>query len=197
VESTVAPPSPVAEPTPADTTAAKPELSAEEISGLPRIEDLTPETDLTQFLGKGVPAALRNAALRRAWALDPMIRDHVGEARDYAYDWNVAGGVPGSGPIAEQDIAGLLRRVVGERETPPAAEAKTTQDQQTGESGAGERGLLEPMHPPPAVGDATSLEPVPDHSPGTAIETPAPPEGEGQPALTAAPKPERRCPDDP
>ena len=32
VESAAAPPSPVAEPTPADTTAAEPELSAEEIS---------------------------------------------------------------------------------------------------------------------------------------------------------------------
>jgi hypothetical protein len=81
---------------------------------LPRIEDLTAETDLAQFLRKGVPLALRNAALRHVWALDPKIRDHVGDALDYAYDWNAAGGVPGAGPLADNEIEGLLRRVVGE-----------------------------------------------------------------------------------
>ena len=45
------------------------------------------------------------------WALDPKIRDYVGEARDYAYDWNTPGGVPGSGPVPWQDIEGLRRRV--------------------------------------------------------------------------------------
>src|SRR5215216_734205 len=84
--------------------AAEPEISAEELARLPPLEELTGESDLAQFLRKGVPMALRNAALRRVWALDPKIRDYVGEARDYAYDWNVPAGVPGSGPLAEQDI---------------------------------------------------------------------------------------------
>ena len=55
---------------------------------------------------KGVPEALRNAALRKMWVLDPSIRNYVGEALDYAWDWNAPGGVPGSGgEITEQALA--------------------------------------------------------------------------------------------
>ena len=95
-------------PVPEDGPAA--ELTPEAIEALPKIEDLTPETDITAFLRKGVPDALRNAALRRMWSLDPAIRDHVGDARDYAYDWNVPGGVPGNGPLLPgDDVEAMLR----------------------------------------------------------------------------------------
>jgi uncharacterized protein DUF3306 len=80
-----------------------PELAPDEIAALPSLEDLTPETDLTGFLRQGVPASLRNAALRRMWSLDPAVRDYVGDARDYAWDWNAPGGVPGFGPLAPTD----------------------------------------------------------------------------------------------
>ena len=100
--------------------ATEPDIGAEELARLPRIEDLTAHSDLMQFLRKGVPVALRNAALRRVWALDPKIRDYVGEARDYAYDWNAPAGVPGSGPLDERDIEGLLRRVIGDAEPCPS-----------------------------------------------------------------------------
>jgi hypothetical protein len=46
-----------------------------------------------------VPVFLRNAALKRAWAADPGIRDYVNPAMEYAFDWNVIGGVPGSGEL--------------------------------------------------------------------------------------------------
>ncbi len=78
-------------------------LSPEEIAALPRLEDLTPDSDITAFMRKGVPDLLRKAALRRMWSLDPAIRDYVGDARDYAWDWNVPGGVPGSGPLGPLD----------------------------------------------------------------------------------------------
>lgn len=107
---------------------AGPALSPEELARLPKIEDLTAETDLGQFLRPGVPQALRNAALRHAWALDPAIRDHVGEARDYAYDWNLPGGVPGSGPApSEAEARELLRRVLGDRPAEPPQEAPPVQ----------------------------------------------------------------------
>lgn len=80
-----------------------PELTPEEVAALPPIDALTPETDLSAFFRKGVPAALRNAALRRMWSLDPAIRDYVGDARDYAWDWNTPGGVPGFEPLASAD----------------------------------------------------------------------------------------------
>jgi Protein of unknown function (DUF3306) len=102
-----------------------PELSAEEIALLPRVEDLTAETDVTQFLRKGVPMGLRNAALRRMWALDPAIRDYVSEAREYAYDWNVPEGVPGSGPLLTQDVDAMVRRITSDGQQPTACQRET------------------------------------------------------------------------
>ncbi|CAO4163617.1 DUF3306 domain-containing protein [Methylorubrum aminovorans] len=83
------------------------------LASLPSLDDLTPETDLTAFLQAGVPTALRNAALRRMWSLDPAIRDFVSEAREYAYDWNTPGGVPGMGPLLPtDDVKAMLKRVI-------------------------------------------------------------------------------------
>jgi hypothetical protein len=91
---------------------SEPELTPEEIAALPPVEDLTAESDFTLFLRKGVPERLKNAALRRMWSLDPAIRDHVGDARDYAYDWNAPGGVPGAGPLLPtDDVRGMLRQI--------------------------------------------------------------------------------------
>lgn len=102
----------------------EPALTAEEIAELPKLEDLTPDSDLSAFLRKGVPEGLRNAALRRMWSLDPAIRDFVGEARDYAYDWNTPGGVPGTGELLPgQDVGAMLRQVFGEAEPEPEARA--------------------------------------------------------------------------
>jgi hypothetical protein len=90
----------------------EPELTPEEIEALPPVEELTADSDFRLFLRKGVPERLKNAALRRMWALDPSIRDHVGDARDYAYDWNVPGGVPGAGPLLPtDDVSGMLRQI--------------------------------------------------------------------------------------
>ena len=98
----------------------EPELTPEELAALPKVEEITAASDISGFLRRGVPDALRNAALRRMWLLDPAIRDFVGEARDYAYDWNTPGGVPGSGALdLGDDVAAMLRGVFGE--SPPAA----------------------------------------------------------------------------
>lgn len=110
-------------------------LTEEEVAALPDINTLTAESDVACFLRKGVPAALRNAALRRMWMLDPAIRDFVGPARDYSYDWNLPGGVPGSGPLEPGAVtAAMLRRVLGDQETPgPAAETETAPAEAVGE----------------------------------------------------------------
>jgi hypothetical protein len=97
-------------------------LTADEIAALPRIDELTAGSDVTMFLRRGVPAALRNAALRRMWMLDPAIRDFVGHARDYDYDWNTPGGAPGHGALGpDEDVAAMVRRVLG---APSETEAK-------------------------------------------------------------------------
>jgi hypothetical protein len=85
-----------------------------DLSSLPRLEDVTETTDITAFLRKGVPEHLRNAALRKSWALDPAIRNYVNPALEYAYDWNTPGGVPGSSEIgAGTDIARLVSQIMG------------------------------------------------------------------------------------
>src|SRR5258705_13832424 len=90
---------------------AEPEF---DLSSLPKLEDLTATTDITAFLRKGVPESLRNAALRKAWALDPAIRNYVNPALDYAYDWNTPGGVPGSSEIGSgMDVARLVSQIMG------------------------------------------------------------------------------------
>ncbi|MDR7037927.1 hypothetical protein J2X36_002680 [Methylobacterium sp. BE186] len=126
------PPDAAAAPAPAEEAA----LTEEEIAALPSLDTLTAGTDLAPFLRKGVPALLRKAALRRMWSLDPAIRDYVSEAREYAYDWNVAGGVPGTGPLLPtDDVKAMLGRIFGDRpdgepDAPPAP--------------AGEAGLPDP-----------------------------------------------------
>ncbi|MFZ2158452.1 MAG: DUF3306 domain-containing protein [Bradyrhizobium sp.] len=105
------PPEPVAE------KDAAPEF---DLSSLPKLEEMTGTTDITGFLRKGVPEHLRNAALRKSWALDPAIRNYVNPALEYAYDWNTPGGVPGSGELgAGMDVARMVSQIMGSGE--PAA----------------------------------------------------------------------------
>jgi len=144
-------------PEPAPEAAAGPasdELTPEEVAALPPVEAITAETDITAFLKKGVPAALRNAALRRSWSADPMIRDFVCEAREYAYDWNVPGGVPGSGELLPvDDVPAMLRRVFGEPE--PASDAVSQARLSDEAAPAPERAPVE-AEAGPTEGDAPS-----------------------------------------
>src|SRR6266481_1050504 len=98
-----------------------------DLSSLPKLEDMTATTDITAFLRKGVPEHLRNAALRKSWALDPAIRNYVNPALEYAYDWNTPGGVPGNSEIgAGMDVARLVSQIMGggesTQEASPSAE---------------------------------------------------------------------------
>jgi hypothetical protein len=81
---------------------------------LPPIESITAETDIRSFLAPGVPADLTRAALRRAWAADPQIRDFVGLA-DYAWDFHAPDAMAGFGPLEmtdelRRDVIGMLTR---------------------------------------------------------------------------------------
>jgi hypothetical protein len=96
-----------------------------DLSLLPDLETLTGESDIQSFLHQAVPDALRNAALRKVWALDPAVRNYVGEALDYAYDWNAPGGVPGFGEILsdEQSVAFVRNLLAG-----PDSDEKVIED---------------------------------------------------------------------
>lgn len=103
-------------------------LSEEELAALPPLESIDASTDITAFLKKGVPAVLRNAALRRAWASDPKIAGYLDPAREYAYDWNVPGGVPGSGPLAPDFDAKALAEKIFRGSSPKVEEVDATAD---------------------------------------------------------------------
>jgi hypothetical protein len=113
---------------PADA-ANSPERDAPEVtvSGfdaatLPPIESIDAQTDIAVFLQSGVPAELRLAALRRAWTVDPAIRDFKGPQEN---DWNFndPNGIPGFGELGpEVDAKGKVAEILGE--TPRLALAR-------------------------------------------------------------------------
>jgi hypothetical protein len=112
-----------------------------DISTLPPIESIVAGTDIRAFLSKGVPAALTQAALRRAWSADPAIRDYIGLSEN-SWDFNALDGQHGFAPLSPNtDIKGMLSEIFGEMrkgaekiekiaadmapETPPATAAET------------------------------------------------------------------------
>lgn len=106
---------------PADTSnpappdmAEKPAEAEVDLASLPPIESITASTDVTAFLRKGIPPELSRAALRRAWASDPAIRDFVGLAEN-AWDFNDPNAMPGFGPLdySEEQLGQLVDRIVG------------------------------------------------------------------------------------
>ncbi|MBR0850691.1 DUF3306 domain-containing protein [Bradyrhizobium diazoefficiens] len=95
-------------------TEAREDQSEIDLSSLPSIDEINAATDITAFLRKGIPQDLSRAALRRAWAADPAIRDFVGLAEN-AWDFNDPTAMPGFGPLdcTSEELAALVDRIVG------------------------------------------------------------------------------------
>jgi hypothetical protein len=93
-----------------------------DVESLPPVELLDASSDFSLFLRPGVPAALRSAALRKAWTADPLIRDYLSPL-DYGWDFNTPGGLPFgfSDALGEgaDKVLQLIRQAVGEPEPPP------------------------------------------------------------------------------
>jgi hypothetical protein len=84
-----------------------------DLASLPSLDSITSATDIRQFLSPGVPKELALAALRRAWAADPAIRDFVGLAEN-AWDFTDPAAMPGFGPLPEgYDVKSLVARILG------------------------------------------------------------------------------------
>ena len=114
---------------PADPSAAQvPEFDVE---SLPPIETISAETDITAFMRTGVPETLKHAALRRAWASDPVIRDFVGLNENF---WDAVGpdGIPGFGDLDPNlDVRRMVSELFGEtprQDTQPVPEADRVAD---------------------------------------------------------------------
>ena len=82
-----------------------------DLASLPSIESIAADTDIIAFLRAGVPTELTRAALRRAWASDPAIRDFIGIAENQ-WDFNDPDAIPGFGPLAPmEDAADALAQI--------------------------------------------------------------------------------------
>jgi hypothetical protein len=110
-----------------------------DLSSLPPIDSIDASTDITAFLRKGIPPELGRAALRRAWASDPAIRDFVGLAEN-AWDFNDPDAMPGFGPLdySPEQLEALVGRIVGSvrsaAESLATAVAEVQQDRQSVDS---------------------------------------------------------------
>ncbi|MFN9336145.1 MAG: DUF3306 domain-containing protein [Alphaproteobacteria bacterium] len=134
-------------------------------ASLPSIESLTIESDFKAFLHRKVPLDLRAAALRRAWSLDPSIRDFIGPA-DYAWDYNAPDGVPGFALELGGDAMKLLSHALGLDAPAPKRDSAEPE---------------EPPTEPAALAEAPPVEAAP--------EPQAPAIAEAMPEPEAAPEP--------
>src|SRR5688572_12275154 len=92
-----------------------------DLSKLPPIESIGPETDIRAFLQKGIPPELTRAALRQVWTSDPAIRNFIGIAENQ-YDFATGSDIPGFGPLTPaDDVARMVRQIMGEGVPRPPA----------------------------------------------------------------------------
>ncbi len=134
-------------PVPVEPGTGEPEPAFDPAS-LPPVESLGPGSDIAAFLKKGVPAALRRAALRRIWTADPKIKGFR-EVADYDWDFNA----PGYGALLPTDDAKQAAEQLFARMRQPAPEA------------AAEEPVAEPVAPlpepaPPEEGEQLAALPA-------------------------------------
>jgi hypothetical protein len=137
-----------------------------DLASLPKLEEMTVASDLGPFLRPGVPAALRDAALRRMWSLDPAIRDYIGPV-EYQWDFNAPGGLPfGFSNELAGDVGKLLQQAIGmiPAEKRPELPPEPALDLEAPEDPAPER--LEEREPPAMEAEAL---PTPRRRRGAAL----------------------------
>lgn len=84
-----------------------------DLNSLPSIDSITATTNVSAFLNPAVPEALRRAALRRLWALNPPTQEALLMA-EYAGDFTDAGGMAGFGALEMTDeLRQMARQIVG------------------------------------------------------------------------------------
>jgi hypothetical protein len=104
--------------------AAIPAAPEFDLASLPPLESIGAESDIRAFLQQGIPQAISRAALRRAWAADPAIRDFVGLSEN-SWDFNVPASIPGFGTLEPEDVRRLATQLFGEPDIPVASAGAT------------------------------------------------------------------------
>jgi len=133
-----------------------------DLASLPPIESITAQTDIRAFLAPGVPRELAAAALRRAWSVDPAIRDFVGLA-DYAWDFHAPGSMPGFGPLEmTDDLRQVVARILGdspaETDAARSRNARAPSDQSASDRSASDRSVVLSTRAVPDQARAPSVE---------------------------------------
>jgi hypothetical protein len=148
-------------PVPSGRAGAEPGPPETDLSNLPPIDAIDAATDVTAFLGKGIPQELSRAALRRAWSTDPAIRDFVGLAEN-AWDFNDPNAMPGFGPVdySVEEVDALVRRVVGGVVEAAESLAKplATAAEDSTRSAHAEAGAAQPSNPAKVLTEPRPLE---------------------------------------
>lgn len=111
---------PAAAPTSAPAPTAPAALPEVDLATLPSLESITAETDIRGFLAPGVPAELSRAALRRAWAADPQIRDFI-EIAENQWDFTATDELHGFGQLGVEEARKLVAEILGEGNGAPPA----------------------------------------------------------------------------
>ncbi|WP_439553213.1 DUF3306 domain-containing protein [Falsiroseomonas sp.] len=170
---------------PKSGTCPIPGMEPIDLSTLPRIDELSVTSDLAPFLRPGIPAALRSAALRRMWSLDPAIRDYIGPV-EYQWDFNTPGGLP-NGFASELigDVQKLLAQAIGAVEEKPASLDDAAPPE---EAPLPEPGTLPEPGALPDSGPAVMVEAPAMLPPGATLASPIAP-----PPMAALPTTEEDC----
>jgi hypothetical protein len=137
-----------------------------DVSSLPPIEAIGADTDISAFMQKGVPSALRHAALRRVWSADPAIRDFVGPNENF---WDAAGpdGISGFGDLDPNlDVKRMVSELFGEIEP---AKAKPETSEITGALGPSAE-----ISETPSLSDGTPSHHIENAAPQQQMSEPAP-----------------------
>jgi hypothetical protein len=125
---------------------------------LPSIDDLTAESDFSLFLKQGVPPALRTAALRKLWLVEPSVVNYQPLVE---YNWDFT--APGYGELLPTDDVAKFVKTVFEG-TRPATPDATPEIAET--EPAQSQALPMPEEQPVAQADdmpsAAEAEPVPE-----------------------------------
>lgn len=103
---------------PVETEAVIEEAAEIDPATLPPVETLTEASDFSVFLKKGVPPALRAAALRKLWLVEPSVVNYQPLVE---YNWDFT--APGYGELLPGDDIAKYVKTVFEGSLPKAEEA--------------------------------------------------------------------------
>jgi hypothetical protein len=109
--------------------------SAAQETTVPPIESIGPKTNIHAFLLPDVPQVIHVAAVRRAWRIDPAIRDFR-EMAENDWDFTAAGGVLGFGEIdPDLDTQGMVAQMLTQPRLTIAEQVRRSSATQTARAG--------------------------------------------------------------